>query len=103
MPVWHSQSCCGCATYAPQASAGSAYGGYDISVLELLNDGPSELAIICSLSVYDVGSADFLVAKGMISFARKWTAHWSLTQRLEDQSRLWPSGMTLTIQLQPVG
>ena len=68
----------GCATFAPQASAGSAYGGYDISVLELVNDGPSELAIICLLSVYDVGSADFFVAKGMISFARKWTANWRL-------------------------
>src|SRR5215217_478890 len=67
-----------CATFPPQASAGSAYGGYDISVLELVNDGPSELAIICPLSVYDVGSADFFVAKGMISFARNWTANWRL-------------------------
>jgi hypothetical protein len=71
-------SLAGCAAFAAPASAGSAYGGYDISVLELLNDGPSELAVICPLSVYDIGSPDFLVAKGMISFTQKWTANWRL-------------------------
>jgi hypothetical protein len=67
-----------CATFSTPASAGSGYGGYDISVLELVNDGPSELAMICPLSVYDHGSPDTLVAKGMITFARKWTANWRL-------------------------
>jgi hypothetical protein len=67
-----------CVMLPAPAAGGSAYGGYDISVLELINDGPSELAVICPLSVYDTGSPDFLVAKGMISFARKWAANWRL-------------------------
>jgi len=60
------------------ALAGTPYGGYDISVLELINDGPSELAIICPLAVYDIGSRDSLAAKGVITFTRKWTANWRL-------------------------
>jgi hypothetical protein len=68
----------GCAMFATPAAAGSAYGGYDISVLELLNDGPTELAVICPLTVYDAGSPDFVVAKGMITFARKSASNWRL-------------------------
>jgi len=61
-----------------QSHAGSAWPSFDISVLEIINDGASELAPICMVSVYDVGRPDMLLGKCMISFARKWTWNWHL-------------------------
>jgi hypothetical protein len=47
---------------------------WDRSQLELLNDGPSQLAVLCPMIVYGGGT----IAKGRISFQPKVTANWRL-------------------------
>lgn len=46
-----------------------------IDTYQKLNDGPSNLAIICALTVQGAGA----VAKGMVDFYPKTSSNWSLT------------------------
>lgn len=59
------------------AHAGSPYLGYTIDRLEIVNDGPSELAILCYGQAFDSGNPSYLIGKCRLDFARKYNANWT--------------------------
>jgi hypothetical protein len=65
-------------TLITPAVAGSPYPGLNIDTLEIVNDGGSALAPICTVLVYDPGHPNLLKGECIITFARKRTWDWHL-------------------------
>src|ERR1044072_1082723 len=65
-------------TLMTPAVAASPYPGFNIDTLEIVNDGGSALAPICTVLVYDPGHPNLLKGECIITFARKWTSNWQL-------------------------
>src|SRR5215211_3761680 len=61
-----------------EVKAGSPYPGYTIDRLEIINDGATELAILCHGQVFEVGWPDHLKGNCVLQFARKTTWNWIL-------------------------